>query len=76
MNGTRYNHVMPPNTWNCSQKNSDNDGAHTAGSRHPGVVNVLLTDGSVRAVKDTVNRTVWRALGTRAGGEVVSSSDY
>jgi prepilin-type processing-associated H-X9-DG protein len=76
MNGTRYNHVMPPNTWNCSQKNSDNDGAHTAGSRHPGVVNVLFTDGSVRAVKDTVNRTVWRALGTRAGDEVVSSSDY
>jgi prepilin-type processing-associated H-X9-DG protein len=76
MNGTRYNHVMPPNTWNCSQKNSDNDGAHTAGSRHPGVVNVLFTDGSVRAVKDTVNRSVWRALGTRAGGEVLSSSDY
>jgi prepilin-type N-terminal cleavage/methylation domain-containing protein/prepilin-type processing-associated H-X9-DG protein len=76
MHGTRYNHVMPPNTWSCSQKNSDNDGAHTASSRHPGLVNVLLADGSVRAVKQTVNRLIWRALGTRAGGEVISTSDY
>ncbi len=76
MSGTRYNHVMPPNSWSCAQKNSDNDGAHTAGSRHPGVVNVLMTDGSVRAVKSSINRLVWRALGTRAGSEVVSGSDY
>ena len=76
MSATRYNHVMPPNSWNCAQKNSDNDGAHTAGSRHPGVVNVLMTDGSVKAVKSSINRLVWRALGTRAGNEIVSSSDY
>jgi prepilin-type N-terminal cleavage/methylation domain-containing protein len=76
MYGTRYNHVMPPNTWSCTGKNSDNDGAHTAASRHPGIVNLLLTDGSVKAVKSTVNRTVWRALGTRAGGEVVSADAY
>ena len=75
-NATRYNHVMPPNTWSCTEKNSDNDGAHTASSRHPGVVNALLSDGSVRSVKSTVNRLIWRALGTRAGGEVVSASDY
>jgi prepilin-type N-terminal cleavage/methylation domain-containing protein len=76
MNGARYNHVMPPNTWNCAQKNSDNDGAHTAGSRHPGIVNILMTDGSVKSIKSSINRLVWRALGTRAGNEVVSSSDY
>jgi prepilin-type N-terminal cleavage/methylation domain-containing protein len=75
-NATRYNHVMPPNTWSCAEGNSDSDGAHTAASRHPGIVNTLLVDGSVRAVKSSVNRPVWRALATRAGGEVVSASDY
>jgi prepilin-type N-terminal cleavage/methylation domain-containing protein len=75
-NATRYNHVMPPNTWSCAEGNSDSDGAHTAASRHPGIVNTLLLDGSVRAVKSSVNRFVWRALATRAGGEAVSASDY
>jgi prepilin-type N-terminal cleavage/methylation domain-containing protein/prepilin-type processing-associated H-X9-DG protein len=74
--GTRYNHVMPPNTWSCVLMNTDNDGAHTASSRHPGNVNVLLADGSVKAIKSSINRSVWRALGTKAGGEVISSSDY
>jgi hypothetical protein len=75
-NATRYNHVMPPNTWSCAEKNADNDGAHTASSRHPGIVNAMFTDGSVRAIKSNVDRRVWRALATRAGSEVVSSSDY
>ena len=76
MYGARYNHVMPPNTRSCSGKNTDNDGAHTASSRHPGVVNLLFADGSARAIRGSIGLAVWRALGTRAGGEVVSSSDY
>jgi prepilin-type processing-associated H-X9-DG protein len=51
-------------------------GALTAGSRHPGLVNVLMADGSVHAIKATVSIGVWRALGTRAGGEVVSADAY
>jgi prepilin-type N-terminal cleavage/methylation domain-containing protein len=74
--GSRYNHVMPPNTWSCVEQNTDNDGAHTAGSRHPGVVDALLADGSVRVIKQSIALAVWRALGTKAGGEVLSSSDY
>jgi prepilin-type N-terminal cleavage/methylation domain-containing protein/prepilin-type processing-associated H-X9-DG protein len=74
--GSRYNHIMPPNTWSCSSVHTDQIGAHTASSRHPGIVNVLFADGSVRTVKGTVDRKVWRALGTKAGGEVVSSSDF
>ena len=42
--GSRYNHVMPPNTWSCTGNNTDNDGSHTAGSRHPGVINVVMAD--------------------------------
>jgi prepilin-type N-terminal cleavage/methylation domain-containing protein/prepilin-type processing-associated H-X9-DG protein len=45
--------------------------AVTARSGHPGGVNALMLDGSVRFVKSTVAGPVWRALGTRAGGEVV-----
>jgi prepilin-type N-terminal cleavage/methylation domain-containing protein/prepilin-type processing-associated H-X9-DG protein len=74
-----YNHVMPPNLWSCDDSNNVwvNDGAAaTAASRHPGVVNVTFCDGSVRAVKSSVNVVVWWALGTRAGNEVVSADSY
>jgi prepilin-type processing-associated H-X9-DG protein len=74
-----YNHVMPPNTWSCDDSNNSwvNDAsASTASSRHPGVVNVTMCDGSVRAVKGSVGVTVWWALGTRAWGEVVSQDSY
>ena len=42
-------------------------------SRHPGGVNLLLGDGSVRFVKDSISLTTWRALSSRNGGEVISS---
>jgi prepilin-type N-terminal cleavage/methylation domain-containing protein/prepilin-type processing-associated H-X9-DG protein len=50
--------------------------AVTARSYHPGGVNVLLGDGSVRFVKDTVDGSTWRALGTASGGEVISADAY
>ncbi len=42
----------------------------TARSYHPGLVNALLMDGSVRSFSNGTNLNVWRALGTRGGGEV------
>jgi len=39
-------------------------------------VNVLFGDGSVRFIKSTINGATWRALGTVAGTEVVSSDSY
>ena len=48
----------------------------TATSRHPGGVNLLAFDGSVRFVRATVNQTVWQALATIAGGEVVDGSQF
>lgn len=47
--------------------------AVTSRSYHPGVVNACLMDGSVRAISETIDLTVWRALGTRHGGEVVET---
>ncbi len=70
---TRYLHVMPPNTWSCR---SNLQIAHVANSRHAGGVNVMFCDGSVKFIKSSINVTTWWALGTRAGGEVVSSDQY
>jgi prepilin-type processing-associated H-X9-DG protein len=50
--------------------------ALTSDSYHPGGVNCLLGDGSVRFVKDSVNGSAWRALGTIAGGEVISADSF
>ncbi|MDG3005985.1 DUF1559 family PulG-like putative transporter [Paludisphaera mucosa] len=50
--------------------------AVTARSYHPGGVTTLMLDGSVRSVKNTADLRVWRALGTRASGEVVGSDAY
>ena len=44
----------------------------TASSRHKGGVHLLLSDGSTRFVSENIDRNVWRAIGTRAGGEVVN----
>jgi prepilin-type processing-associated H-X9-DG protein len=75
-----YNHIMPPNKWSCDDANSVNTindaGAATVSSRHPGGVNVLMADGSVRFVKDTVSTSTWWALGSRAGNENVSADSY
>jgi len=46
-------------------------GIITARSYHPGIVQAALMDGSVRAISDSVELSVWRGLGTRAGQEVV-----
>ncbi|MDB5343607.1 MAG: prepilin-type cleavage/methylation protein [Schlesneria sp.] len=47
-------------------------GTMTARSYHAGIVHALLMDGSVRAFNSNIDRGVWRALGTRANGEVTS----
>ncbi|MGE0534060.1 MAG: DUF1559 domain-containing protein [Pirellulales bacterium] len=45
--------------------------AVTSRSYHSGLVNVLMLDSSVRPVTDQVDLRVWRAAGTRAGGEAL-----
>jgi prepilin-type N-terminal cleavage/methylation domain-containing protein/prepilin-type processing-associated H-X9-DG protein len=44
-----------------------------ARSRHPAGVNAAFADGSVRFVTNTVDLVTWRAVGTKAGGEVVNT---
>ena len=69
---SQYNHVLPPNSPSC------NDLAWhgiTAGSRHPGGMNSLKLDGSVRFVRETIDPDVWYSLGTRSGGEIIGADD-
>jgi prepilin-type N-terminal cleavage/methylation domain-containing protein/prepilin-type processing-associated H-X9-DG protein len=46
------------------------------GSYHPGGANFAFCDGSVKFLKETTDQRVFGALGTRAGGDVASASDY
>lgn len=43
----------------------------TSRSHHQGGVNSLKMDGSVHFISNAIDKLVWQALGTRAGGEVV-----
>ena len=49
--------------------------AVTSRSYHPGLVNVSLMDGSVRAIGESIELALWRALSTRNGGEIVPNLD-
>ncbi len=44
---------------------------HAARSRHPGGVNAALCDGSVQFFNDSIDLSIWRALSTTQGGEVI-----
>jgi len=80
-----FNTVMTPNGGNqwtfntcrmgcCAQAQSGH--YQPATSNHPGGVNVLLSDGSVKFIKNTISYVTWWALGTRANGEIISSDSY
>ncbi len=42
-------------------------------SKHAGGANFVMSDGSVRFIKGSINPRTYNALGSRAGGEVISS---
>ena len=78
---TMFNTVVTPNSkdnpWGfCSDAAIGDSEFSTANSNHPGGVNTLFADGSVKFVKDTIGQNIWWALGTRANGEILSSDSY
>jgi len=54
----------------------EQNGPAMATSYHAGGANFLLTDGSVKFIKNTVSQPTYMGLGTRNGGEVISSDAY
>jgi len=81
INYNAYNHMATPNSRSCSTNGApswdtwglDVFGMAPPNSLHPGGVNMLNCDGSVRFVKDTISLTTWWAVGTKSGGEVISA---
>ena len=80
-----YQHNGGPNSVECENPSDyfatwatlgNPTGSSPPNSNHPGGVNLCFADGSVRFVKDSVGLQAWWALGTRAGGEVISSDQY
>ena len=84
INYAGYNHVSGPNSRSCSTTAApswdtwglDAFGMAPPTSNHPGGVNTLMSDGSVRFIKDTIGLPTWWALGTKSGGEVISADQY
>jgi prepilin-type N-terminal cleavage/methylation domain-containing protein/prepilin-type processing-associated H-X9-DG protein len=85
-----YSHTQTPNRRSCYWNNVDSfpepsswqdyAGATqtmvAASSAHPGGVNCLFMDGSVRFIKNSVSFQPWYAIATVAGGEVVSADAF
>jgi prepilin-type processing-associated H-X9-DG protein len=87
-----FNTIVPPNSgqyqWSYCRSGcngccgggpcylADHSEIANANSQHPGGCNVGLGDGSVRFIKSSIAIQTWWALGTRIGGEVVSSDSY
>jgi prepilin-type processing-associated H-X9-DG protein len=75
-----YDHILRPNRTGCQNGSPATVGmigdhvssAVSATSEHGGYVNVLMADGAVKAVADEIDLDVWRAMGTRSGGEAIS----
>jgi hypothetical protein len=47
----------------------------TANSQHANLVNMALVDGSTQSLSANINLVIYRALGTRNGGEIVNLSE-
>jgi len=50
--------------------------ATTASSFHPGGVNVLMVDGSVQFIQESIDHRVWIAIGTRNRGEQIDGQAF
>jgi prepilin-type N-terminal cleavage/methylation domain-containing protein/prepilin-type processing-associated H-X9-DG protein len=72
LNDASYCVNQPPNPPCTGVPTASNPPMLAARSRHTGIVNVAMCDGSVRGVSDSININTWRALSTTKGGEVVS----
>ena len=69
-----YTHTQTPNRKSCVSDDFGRAGEMIAASSlHPGGVNMVFMDGSVRFVKSTVNIQAYYGIATPAGNEIVSS---
>lgn len=70
---TLYNHVITLNGYSCTNHDLIQEGAFTAGSLHGRGANLMFADGHAAFLGDSLDIEVWRALGSREGGEPITS---
>jgi prepilin-type N-terminal cleavage/methylation domain-containing protein/prepilin-type processing-associated H-X9-DG protein len=85
---TMFSTIVPPNSnqhqWRscrfgcggCGWESADHAHITNSNSGHSGGANFCFADGSARFIKSSVSMSTYWALGTRAGGEVISSDSY
>jgi len=61
-----YNHLLPPNSV-CWRPDSWWKLVVPVSSYHPGIVNVVMVDGSVQTVANDIDMDIWTDMGTRDG---------
>ena len=76
--GQIYSHTNLPNRYCCEYSDQNPDWRATitlqnASSMHPGGVNVLFMDGSVRFIKSSVNWQPWYGIATPDGNEAIAA---
>ncbi len=70
---TAYDHIMTPNSRipDCAHATdttpSTGNSAISARSQHPGGVNVVMGDASIKWISENIGLNVWRQLGSRDG---------
>jgi prepilin-type N-terminal cleavage/methylation domain-containing protein/prepilin-type processing-associated H-X9-DG protein len=62
-----YNHILPPNRPHCSHGSNGRImwSCGPAKSAHPGGATLLYADGHVEFVNESIDRYVWREVGSR-----------
>ena len=68
---TGFNTILPPNSPSChgqrdngTDHDTDGNGVISAGSRHPGIVQAVMVDGSVQSISEGIDTTDYLTDGT------------
>jgi len=67
----KFNHHLV-----TTDNTSEESGIYSFRSQHPGGAYFAFVDGTVRFLKESIAKNVYRSLATRAGGEVVSADSF
>ncbi len=71
-----YSGIPATHVLRCFGQRDDGSAYASARSQHPGGVVAGLGDASVRFFPDDIDLSIWRAMSTRAGGEMIPNDPF